>query len=85
MIVLDGKLTSAKIRAELAEKVKALKAAGKKVPHLAAILVGEDGASNGTPPSCARSAAVATRICAALSSESQTSTECILKSAEVGW
>jgi methylenetetrahydrofolate dehydrogenase (NADP+)/methenyltetrahydrofolate cyclohydrolase len=45
MIVLDGKLTSAKIRAELAEKVKALKAAGRKVPHIAAILVGEDGAS----------------------------------------
>ena len=42
-------------------------------------------APNGTPPSCARSAAVATRICGALSSESQTSTECILKSAEVGW
>jgi methylenetetrahydrofolate dehydrogenase (NADP+)/methenyltetrahydrofolate cyclohydrolase len=38
-------LTSAKIRAELAEKVKALKAAGRKVPHIAAILVGEDGAS----------------------------------------
>ena len=45
MIVLDGKLTSAKIRSELAEKVKALKAAGRKVPHIAAILVGEDGAS----------------------------------------
>ena len=45
MIVLDGKLTSAIIRQELAEKVKSLKLAGKKVPHLAAILVGEDGAS----------------------------------------
>ena len=29
----------------MAEKVKGLKAEGKKVPHLAAILVGEDGAS----------------------------------------
>lgn len=45
MVVLDGKLTSSIIRQELAEKVKLLKLAGKKVPHLAAILVGEDGAS----------------------------------------
>ena len=45
MVVLDGKATSAQIRAELAEKVKVMKAEGKKVPHLAAILVGEDGAS----------------------------------------
>jgi methylenetetrahydrofolate dehydrogenase (NADP+)/methenyltetrahydrofolate cyclohydrolase len=45
MIVLDGKLTSAEIRAELAQKVKSLKTQGKKVPHIAAILVGEDGAS----------------------------------------
>ena len=45
MVVLDGKLTSSIIRQELAEKVKSLKLAGKKVPHLAAILVGEDGAS----------------------------------------
>lgn len=45
MVVLDGKATSAQIRAELAEKVKVLKTEGKKVPHLAAILVGEDGAS----------------------------------------
>ena len=45
MVVLDGNSTSAQIRAELAEKVKVLKAEGKKVPHLAAILVGEDGAS----------------------------------------
>lgn len=45
MVVLDGNSTSAQIRAELAEKVNVLKAEGKKVPHLAAILVGEDGAS----------------------------------------
>jgi len=45
MVVLDGKVTSAKIRQELALKVKELKAQGKKIPHLAAILVGEDGAS----------------------------------------
>ena len=45
MKILDGKETSAQIRAELAEQVKALKAKGRKIPHLAAILVGEDGAS----------------------------------------
>ena len=45
MVVLDGKVTSAKIRQELAIKVKELTAQGKKIPHLAAILVGEDGAS----------------------------------------
>ncbi len=46
MVVLDGNSTSAQIRAELAEKVKVLKAEGKKVPHLAAILVGEDSAAS---------------------------------------
>ena len=45
MVVLDGKVTSAKIRQELAIEVKDLKERGKKIPHLAAILVGEDGAS----------------------------------------
>lgn len=45
MVVLDGKATSAQIRAELAEQVKERKANGLKVPHLAAVLVGEDGAS----------------------------------------
>lgn len=45
MVVLDGKATSAQIRAELAAQVAGIKAEGGKVPHLAAILVGEDGAS----------------------------------------
>jgi methylenetetrahydrofolate dehydrogenase (NADP+)/methenyltetrahydrofolate cyclohydrolase len=45
MQLLDGKATSAKIKEELAVKVAKLKADGKKVPHLAAVLVGEDGAS----------------------------------------
>lgn len=45
MTLLNGKETSQAIRAEIAEKVQALKAAGKKVPHLAAVLVGTDGAS----------------------------------------
>ncbi len=45
MIVLDGKATSAAIKDEIAVEVEKLKSAGKKVPHLAAILVGNDGAS----------------------------------------
>jgi methylenetetrahydrofolate dehydrogenase (NADP+) / methenyltetrahydrofolate cyclohydrolase len=45
MILLDGKKTAQDIQLEIAEKVKCLKADGKKAPHLAAILVGGDGAS----------------------------------------
>lgn len=42
---LDGKAASDRIKLEIAEKVKAIVAAGGKQPHLAAILVGNDGAS----------------------------------------
>ena len=45
MQLIDGKNTAAEIKAEIAEKVAARKAAGKKQPHLAAILVGHDGGS----------------------------------------
>ena len=45
MILLDGKKTSDDLKIEIAESVKQLKAQGKKTPHLAAILVGTDGAS----------------------------------------
>jgi methylenetetrahydrofolate dehydrogenase (NADP+)/methenyltetrahydrofolate cyclohydrolase len=45
MILLDGKATSNAIKDELAIEVDKIKAAGGRVPHLAAILVGEDGAS----------------------------------------
>ncbi len=45
MQLIDGKKTAAEIKAEIAEKVAARKAAGKKQPHLAAILVGHDGGS----------------------------------------
>ena len=45
MKLLDGKKTSAELKVEIAESVKELKAQGKKTPHLAAILVGTDGAS----------------------------------------
>jgi methylenetetrahydrofolate dehydrogenase (NADP+)/methenyltetrahydrofolate cyclohydrolase len=45
MILLDGKATSNAIKDELAIEVDKIKTAGGRVPHLAAILVGEDGAS----------------------------------------
>ncbi|HEX8549714.1 MAG TPA: tetrahydrofolate dehydrogenase/cyclohydrolase catalytic domain-containing protein [Cytophagaceae bacterium] len=43
--ILDGKALSDKILAEIETEVKQIKKAGGKVPHLAAILVGSDGAS----------------------------------------
>ncbi|BBD08872.1 bifunctional methylenetetrahydrofolate dehydrogenase/methenyltetrahydrofolate cyclohydrolase FolD [Desulfovibrio ferrophilus] len=45
MILLDGKATSAAIRAEIKEKVDALEKKHGRVPGLAVILVGEDPAS----------------------------------------
>ena len=45
MQLLDGKLTSEQIKAEIADQVDAMRARGEKVPHLAAVLVGNDGAS----------------------------------------
>lgn len=45
MELLDGKSCSQEIRQEIAEQVAQLKAEGKRAPHLAAILVGNDGAS----------------------------------------
>ena len=45
MTILDGKKTSEDLKQEIAKEVKQLKAKGKRVPHLAAVLVGNDGAS----------------------------------------
>ncbi len=45
MIILDGKKTSQEIRNEIAEEVTALKERGGKTPHLAVVLVGNNGAS----------------------------------------
>lgn len=45
MILLDGKLTSEQIKEELATEVAKIKSKGKRAPHLAAVLVGLDGAS----------------------------------------
>ena len=45
MILLDGKKTSQEIKEELKLKVTAMKERGERTPHLAAVLVGSDGAS----------------------------------------
>lgn len=45
MILIDGKATANVIKAQIAEEVKAIVAAGGKQPHLAAVLVGHDGGS----------------------------------------
>lgn len=45
MILLDGKATSQQIKAELKQQTDALIASGKRTPHLAAVLVGNNGAS----------------------------------------
>jgi len=43
--LLDGKLTSQELKDEIAQKVIEFKNKGGKTPHLAAVLVGDDGAS----------------------------------------
>lgn len=45
MQILDGKLVAQAVKDDLKQKVAALKQAGKKTPHLAAVLVGNNGAS----------------------------------------
>ena len=45
MTLIDGKATANAIKAQIAEEVKAIVAAGGKQPHLAAVLVGHDGGS----------------------------------------
>lgn len=45
MELIDGKKIAAQVKQELAEKVNQMKAAGEKTPHLVAVLVGNDPAS----------------------------------------
>jgi len=45
MQLLDGKATAEQLKQEIADKVAAIKARGGKIPHLAAVLVGNDGGS----------------------------------------
>lgn len=43
--IIDGKAVAAKIKKEIADEVIQLRKEGRKIPHLAAILVGHDGGS----------------------------------------
>lgn len=45
MLILDGKVASQAVKEHIKEKVELLTGAGKRRPHLAAILVGDNGAS----------------------------------------
>ena len=45
MTILDGRKISNQIKDEITEEVTKMKENGEKVPHLAAVLVGNDGAS----------------------------------------
>jgi methylenetetrahydrofolate dehydrogenase (NADP+)/methenyltetrahydrofolate cyclohydrolase len=45
MIILDGRKTSSDIKDEIAVAVNEITASGARAPHLAAVIVGEDGAS----------------------------------------
>ena len=45
MEILDGKKVSNQIKEEIAVEVAKMKESGEKVPHLAAVIVGNDGAS----------------------------------------
>lgn len=45
MEIIDGKLISAQVKAELQIEVDKIKADGGKIPHLAAVLIGDNGAS----------------------------------------
>ena len=56
--IVSGKEVSDKIKDEIALEVENIKTRGGKVPHLAAVLVGDDGASvtyvNGKVKACER-------------------------------
>lgn len=45
MELLDGKMIADQMKAEIADEVQRIKSIGGKIPHLVAILVGNDGAS----------------------------------------
>jgi len=45
VILIDGKHTAQQIKVEIKAAVEAMLASGRRAPHLVAVLVGEDGAS----------------------------------------
>ena len=57
MQLLDGKTLSATLKAELKQKTNAIREKGGKIPHLAAVLVGNDPASEAYVRSKVRSCA----------------------------
>ncbi|MBZ0326972.1 MAG: bifunctional 5,10-methylene-tetrahydrofolate dehydrogenase/5,10-methylene-tetrahydrofolate cyclohydrolase [Altibacter sp.] len=67
MTILDGKKVSNDIKNEIAAEVQKMKDNGEKVPHLAAVIVGEDGASltyvGSKVRSCERVGFESTMIC----------------------
>ncbi|MFT4737694.1 MAG: methylenetetrahydrofolate dehydrogenase (NADP+)/methenyltetrahydrofolate cyclohydrolase [Cyclobacteriaceae bacterium] len=44
--ILDGRKVASEIKTEIAERVASIKADGQRVPHVAIILIGDDGASH---------------------------------------
>lgn len=44
--IIDGVTTAQEIKEEIARKVSLISEQGGKIPHLAAVLVGDDGASH---------------------------------------
>ena len=47
MQLIDGKAIADQVKQEIAQEVELIKAAGGKIPHLAAVLVGHDGGQHG--------------------------------------
>jgi methylenetetrahydrofolate dehydrogenase (NADP+)/methenyltetrahydrofolate cyclohydrolase len=45
MQIIDGKAVSAQIKQEIAQEVQKIVSSGKRQPHLAVVIVGQDGAS----------------------------------------
>jgi methylenetetrahydrofolate dehydrogenase (NADP+)/methenyltetrahydrofolate cyclohydrolase len=64
--LIDGKAVSEQIKAEIAEEVKTMVAAGKRAPHLAVVIVGHDGGSEtyvaNKVKSCAQVGFISSRI-----------------------
>ena len=44
--IIDGRKVAKEVKEEIAQKVSAIKSEGKRAPHLAIIIVGDDGASH---------------------------------------
>ncbi len=83
MTILDGKALSKTIKAEIAEEVSELVKKGQRPPHLAAILVGNDGASETYVASKVRSCERAGFNSTLVRLPSDISEEALLKEIEV--